>query len=202
MTSPDGPWKTANILADGPSVLQVRDEHLLPGPCIALNCAIRLQPFIRIDVWASVDSPANLWDAVNGHFKDHMDVLTVGNNVLAWEERIAIERILALEPVYLTDNGEIDGEFMLDPKGRRILMPTITFTLAYLFKYRQTQHVRIFGADMKGVNGPLHPYFAFDEEDDRDSRMRWTGERLVLAASMRLFRNDGRRAERYFVDPG
>lgn len=197
MPTADGPWETANILADGPSVLHVREQHLLPGPTIAVNCALKMEPFVPVDVWAVVDAPDLLWDVMQGHFQDHMDLLTTGNNMLAWESRLPVKRILAVEPIYLAK----DGVQEVDDRGRKILMPTITFTLAYLFKYRKTEHVRVFGADMKGENGPLHPFLPFLEEDTPLSRMRWVAERIAFAQAMRLYRADGRRLERHFVDP-
>lgn len=197
MPSADGPWETANVLADGPSILKVRERQLLPGPTIAVNCAIRMEPWLPIDVWAVVDAPSVLWDAVNGHFKDHMDILTTGNNLVAWERRVPLQRILAVEPIYISEAG-VD---VIDAKGRKILMPTLIFTLAYLFKYRKSEHVRVFGADMKGENGPLHPFLPFREKDTDHSRMRWIAERVAFAQCIRWYRKEGRRLERYSVDP-
>jgi hypothetical protein len=196
MPTPDGFWPTANVLADGPSVLKARDEHLLPGPTIAVNCSLRLEPFIRIDAWATVDAPVVLWDALKTHFKDRMDLITTGNNLQAWESRLELNRILAVEPIYLGSNG-VD---VVDGRGRKVLMPTIIFVLAYLFRYRDTRRVRVFGADMKGVEGPLHPFKRHQVEDTDHSRARWYAERAAFAQAQRRFRADGRRLERYVVD--
>ena len=198
MPTPDGPWETANVLADGPSVLKVRDRDLLPGPTIAVNCALRMQPFVRVDAWAVVDAPVVLWDAVREHFKPHMDILTTGNNLESWEKRVDLTRILAVEPIYISEAGVE----VIDARGRKILMPTITFALAYLFKYREARHVRVFGADMRGEHGPLHPFLRFSEEDTQTSRQRWIAERVAFAQCIRWYRGEGRRLERYFVgDP-
>jgi hypothetical protein len=193
VSSPDGEWPFANVLADGPSVLQVQEDDLLPGPTIAINCAIRMQPFVPVDVWASVDSPDLLWDAVEGHFQPEMDVLTTANNLLAWERHVELPRILAVEPIYLSK----DGVESRDERGRKILMPTMIFVLAYLVKYRNVQHVRVFGADMQGINGPLHPFLPFDPVNDEHHDQRWGAERIAFAEATRIFRAEGRQLERF-----
>jgi hypothetical protein len=193
MPTRDGDWPFVNVLADGPSILQAQSFELLDGPTVAINCAIRMEPFLPIDVWAAVDAPGLLWDAVNQHFKEHMDVLTTGNNLLAWDALgLPMERILAVEPIYL----EKDGVQVEDERGRKVLMPTMIFTLAYLVKYRNARAVRVFGADMAGQNGPLHPFLDFNPVNDWCHDQRWAAERVAFAEATRLFRKEGRILQR------
>jgi len=155
-----------------------------------------MSSFLPVDVWASVDAPGHLWDAVNGHLGAEVQVLTTGNNILAWSKLVDVGRILLVDPVYI----EEDGVELRDERDRKLMMPTIVYVLAYLRKYRNVGHVRIFGADMKGVNGPLHPFCPFHPEDSPESAQRWDAERQVLARAVRIYRSEGRRVERYFVD--
>ena len=195
--TPEGDWPFANVLADGPSVLETREEDLLPGPVVAINCSLRMSSFLPIDVWASVDAPSHLWDAVNGHLGEDVDILSTGNNVQAWADRVDVGRLLIVEPTYL----EEEGTFLRDERGRKLMMPTIIYVLGYLRKYRNSSHVRIFGADMQGTNGPLHPFLPFEYANDEAATMRWDMERKILARATRLYREEGRRVERYFVEP-
>jgi hypothetical protein len=193
--------KSANILADGPSIELVREEDFLEGPVIAINLSIRLlAQGIPISIWAAVDHPDLLWEWAKDYLilNPKIEFFVVDNHIGAWNEVVDCTRLYSMKTPFL---GEIRQQ-----DGKRTLLPTLHTLLAWLWQ-QEYEHVRIFGADMRGSGSQGH--FAEGGEwpngmqwtpvEDEGYRQRWIVERIALAECMRLYRSKGWRVERFHI---
>ena len=192
----------ANVIADGPSAQDVQLTDLLPGPTIAINCAIKMRETLPITIWASVDTPDNLWEPMQPWIDDELLIFTTPNNIGSWQVKIDILRIFTIDTSpYLEDalvaaGIDLKGRTIRDANNAKLIMSSIICVFAWLLKMG-CPHVRVFGADMKGQNSPFHPYCPWIPEDDKASALRWFGERALFAESIRNFRKEHMRLERW-----
>lgn len=197
-TWPEEPLPFANVLCEGPSVLEARPEDLLPGPVLAVNHAIALSSTLPVDCWATVDDPRNLWEWGREHLHRTTKLLSTENNLPVWHRLIGMRsvnrRLYASSPVFMEAVPET-GEGYIGEDGKPPLLPTVVHALGWLRKVG-ARHVRLFGCDMGGQGSPLSP-IPYREEASEQSNFRWGVERALIGLSMKHYRREGLRLERW-----
>jgi hypothetical protein len=198
-TWPGKAHRHVNVLLEGPSIRELDVNDLMDGPVVAVNRAILLSDRIPIDCWATVDQPSNLWGTCKEHLHPETTLFTSGNNLSMWEDLIGDEvyqRMYSWNPTYMGATDD-DPEGFFDCDGRPPLMPTIFHVLPWLSFLEGTEHVRLFGCDMRGAGAALGDQEPFTEEGHAGWKFRWDVERRMLALSTKKFRERGQRIDRW-----
>lgn len=184
---PETPWDAANVLCEGPSILDLDPTELLLGPIIAVNHALAVEA--PVDFWATSDSPRTLWAWSERHRRSGLRYFTTDQNVGAWQELLGDE----VTSVYSGDPTQMG----LDEKTQApVILPTLFPVLAWLLRLG-VKDVRLFGVDMSGTASPIHSSEAWSPVSDEGHRWRWRVERVLLAHFTRLYRAKGARIERW-----
>jgi len=174
-----------NVLCEGPSVLRVLPEDLLPGPTVAINQALRLSRRFEILSWSLQDDPIkktvrfglegehSLWDRVKDYQPEGFF------NIWSKPKHIdALASLPGLRPGTRIECGlpAIDATFPFKVKQHPVGLRsgfTIFQTLAHAI-IRRARHIRVFGADMKGMGSVFTRWVP---EEDEAWRVRWDEER-------------------------
>lgn len=193
---PERPEGCVNVLCEGPSISQLRREDMLPGPTVAVNHALSLSEGVPVDFWATIDSPHNLWKWGLPWLHEATRLFTTDNNVWTWEDILGdatVGRVYALKPTYMLATE--DHPAFLGDDGKPALVSTLTHVIGWLH-HLKVEHVRVFGADMRGSGSPL-AFTPFSEDEDVGWQFRWGVERRLFDLATDKFRESGRRLERW-----
>lgn len=182
---PEIPWGSVNVLCEGPSIERLEKHHLLKGPCIAVNRALKLAETHRVDFWATSDAPALLWEWSTPYRQPGLRYFTTDHNIVLLEGLLGRR---GLGKVYTAPHVEM-GE---NDKGL-VILPTIIPVLGWL-RRQGVRKVRVFGADMTGHGTPLEGNY---EVSSKRSHGRWKVERVLFSSAVRAFRSEGGRVERW-----
>jgi hypothetical protein len=193
---PEVPSECVNVLCEGPSIRDLKPEHLLPGPVVAVNHALSLSGLVPVNVWATIDDPKLLWAWAQPHLHGKAKIFSTENNIKFWYDLLGEdgfnERLYCWVPTYM--------EHLATPEIKAPVIPTVTTTLAWIGNMPAVKRVRLFGCDMVGSNSPLSEE-AFSEEEDIGWEFRWDTERTLLALMTKKYRERGKRIERWVKAP-
>lgn len=181
----------ANVLCEGPSILRVTRQDLLPGPVVAVNHALALSDRLPVDFWATVDDPKLLWDWSELHRPEGFKLFTTENNSTYWldllGEEAFNEKAYAWQPTFMEHLGT--------PEQKAPVLPTVIPVLAWL-SHVGCEHVRLFGCDMTGQNSHLSE-LPYSSEEDEGWEYRWAIERQLISICHKKYRARGKRLERW-----
>jgi len=182
---PEMPWPYANVLCEGPSIASLDPGHLLKGPVLAVNRAIKLAETLRVDFWAISDRPTLLWEWAEPYRKEGLRYFSTDQNILPFVPLIGEKR---LEKVYTTAPTAIQAT-----KKGYVILPTIVPLLGWLLR-QGVRRVRVFGADMTGYGTPILNDYVKESEK---ARGRWIVERVLFSEAIRAYRERGATLERW-----
>lgn len=186
-----------NILCEGPSILKVQQDDLLPGPTVAINMALRMTRRFDVLSWALQDDPMRLNESVNKHgqrtrrWPDLPPDATLWGLVkdyqpegffTIWSKPKWLDRLASLPDLRAGTRIEcglpaLDATFPFKAKTYPVGLRsgfTIFQTICHAI-IRRARHIRIFGADMCGMGNAFMGWFS---EENEAWRIRWDEERV------------------------
>ena len=226
MDIPTFPVPDWNVLCEGPSVLDVTVDDLLPGaPVVAVNMALVLADRLPVLVWASQDDPRTVKDFYDGPGCDRKHSLK--RRTCVWD---IVKRHLPDRPIVVWGQQDhrdewlalaiprADGEPTLPPGTRielgravedetfpwrpKVYPPGIacnwtTMSAIANCVLRGARRIRLFGADMRGSG---NVFTHFDEVEDKVHADRWKKERADMERTREACEVHGVTLERWGYD--
>jgi hypothetical protein len=200
-----------NILCEGPSILKVQQDDLLPGPTVAINLALRMTRRFDILSWALQDDPLrnkewfgldgtpHLWDLVKDYQPD--DFFTIWSKP-KWFDRLqwlpGLRQGTRIECGLPAMDGAFPFKVKQFPVGLRSGY-TIFQTICHAI-IRRARHIRVFGADMCGTG---NAFLGWVPDETEAWRIRWDEERRKQwPAAVRECEQHGITVERWMPPEG
>jgi hypothetical protein len=181
--------RRAVVLCEGASLWDGWMHPYRGCPVVAVNRAIAIARDFPVDVWATLDHPANLWEWAQEYLHPATKLFTGDDKAIVWQRMLGPEILQRLYAWPCTAMEELEDEDGLAP-----LIPTLFHVLPWLLSVG-VREVDLLGADFSGTSSPLLEDFSITS--DEGHALRWNVERAMLSLTMKQYRARGARIKRW-----